>query len=73
MLMLTLPHDHLMFLCECHTCGRRELRGPRSLHMTSLGATATCRACGDEVLVAASRPVAPVVAPVPPPEVLIAA
>ena len=49
-----------MFLCECHSCGRRELRGPRSLVLTPAGATATCRACGDVVVVARTRPLAPV-------------
>jgi hypothetical protein len=54
-----------MFLCECNSCGRRELRGPRSLVLTPLGATATCRSCGAQVLVAAARPVVPATAPAP--------
>lgn len=57
-----------MFLCECHSCGRRELRGPRSLAITPLGAVATCRACGEEVLVAARRPVGTPAAATPPPQ-----
>jgi hypothetical protein len=59
--MLLSAHDAGMFLCECPSCGRRELRGPRSLVLTATAATATCRACGTEVLVAGT--VAPVAAP----------
>jgi hypothetical protein len=62
-----------MFLCECDSCGRRELRGPRSLVITPFGATATCRACGHDVLVAAARPVAPPAVPAEQPAVLTAA
>ena len=57
-----------MFLCECHSCGRRELRGPRSLVLSATGLTATCRACGTEVLIAATRP-----AEAPPAQILTAA
>jgi hypothetical protein len=36
-----------MFLLHCEHCGRRELRGPRSLSTTDIGEfVATCRSCG---------------------------
>lgn len=58
-LMLREPHSGGMFLCECHSCGRRELRGPRSLVLTPAGATASCRACGSVVVVARTRALEP--------------
>jgi hypothetical protein len=53
-----------MFLLHCAHCGRRELRGPRSLTTTDAGEfVAACRACGHEQHVAGGRPaVAPIVA-----------
>lgn len=57
-----------MFLCDCHHCGRRELRGPRSLTTNLDGAfVATCRACGTDLVVAGARPAAPARAPQPVP------
>lgn len=36
-----------MFLHHCSSCGRRELRGPRSLFTDATGAfVAACRSCG---------------------------
>lgn len=58
--MLSEPDDAGMFVCDCPTCGRRELRGPRSLHPVSTPAgvrwTASCRGCGAVVDVLAGRP-----------------
>lgn len=49
-----------MTLCDCPRCGRRELRGPRSLHPvpTRRGQVlaVTCRGCG-AVLRAGTREV----------------
>jgi hypothetical protein len=45
-----------MFLCECHHCGRRELRGPRSLFTQDGTFATTCRACGTVVPVASAQP-----------------
>lgn len=48
-----------MFVCECPHCGRRELRGARSLHPLPAGDgidwVAHCRACGQAVTIAESR------------------
>lgn len=42
-----------MFVCDCPTCGRRELRGPRSLYTvptpTGPAFAARCRGCGADV------------------------
>jgi hypothetical protein len=42
-----------MFRCDCPSCGRRELRGPRSLFTVSTPAgrafAARCRGCGADV------------------------
>jgi hypothetical protein len=53
--VLLLPHSHNepMTLSDCPVCGRRELRGARSVHAVStpggdLLAT-TCRGCGSEL------------------------
>lgn len=50
MLLLPEAHDDGMILSDCPTCGRRELRGLRSVHAhhTSRGAAlaVTCTACG---------------------------
>ena len=66
-----------MFVCDCPTCGRRELRGPRSLHAVPVegGAVdwvAMCRACGTTVTVVEGRrrdlaPPAPAPTPIPEP------
>ena len=52
-----------MTLCDCPSCGRRELRGLRSLHSvpTNRGyvLALTCRRCGAEVSAATSRLVRP--------------
>lgn len=48
-----------MFLCECHHCGRRELRGPRSLATVDGAFVATCRRCGQTVAVAGARVLRP--------------
>jgi hypothetical protein len=53
-----------MFLAICKTCGRRELRGPRSivaLVNTAHGAELhfTCRACGAHGAVGAGADVVP--------------
>jgi hypothetical protein len=46
-----------MFLLHCDHCGRRELRGPRSLTTTEAGEfVAACRACGHVQHVAGGRP-----------------
>jgi hypothetical protein len=46
-----------MFLLHCDHCGRRELRGPRSLSTDHDGAfVATCRVCGTTSVVAGRRP-----------------
>jgi hypothetical protein len=50
-----------MFLLHCDHCGRRELRGPRSLRTDVHGAfVADCRACGTTTTVAGghARPLA---------------
>jgi hypothetical protein len=60
-LMVRPADDHRMFVCDCHHCGRRELRGPRSLRHRPAGWYAHCRACGAENLVAGDR--APVASP----------
>lgn len=44
-----------MFLCDCDHCGRRELRGPRSLTSVDGAFVATCRACGATVTVTGAR------------------
>jgi hypothetical protein len=45
--------DQPMFVSDCHHCGRRELRGPRSLrHDDATGWWTECRACGGHVHVA---------------------
>lgn len=54
-----------MFLCDCHRCGRRELRGPRSLFPLDGGFAATCRRCGSTVAVAGTRVARPAAAPAP--------
>jgi len=55
-----------MFLLHCDHCGRRELRGPRSLSTNEHGAfVATCRICGTTSVVAGRR--APLSAPAPAP------
>ena len=52
-----------MFLHHCDHCGRRELRGPRSLFTDDSGAfVAACRICGTVSPVLQPRP-APVEAP----------
>ena len=42
-----------MFICDCPICGRRELRGPRSLYTvptaTGDAFAARCRGCGADV------------------------
>jgi C4-type Zn-finger protein len=52
-----------MTLCDCPSCGRRELRGLRSLHSvpTARGhvLALTCRRCGAEVSAATNRLVRP--------------
>ena len=45
-----------MFLLHCEHCGRRELRGPRSLRTDAHGAfVATCRVCGTTAVVAGAH------------------
>ena len=48
-----------MILCDCPRCGRRELRGPRSLHTvpTARGEVLamTCRRCGSVLSAAHSE------------------
>jgi C4-type Zn-finger protein len=49
-----------MFVCDCPACGRRELRGPRSLHPFPVAGGAVdwitqCRACGTSVTVVEGR------------------
>ena len=48
-----------MFLAHCAVCGRRELRGDRSIHSftTPRGdvLAATCRGCGSELSVASNQ------------------
>jgi C4-type Zn-finger protein len=48
-----------MTLCDCPSCGRRELRGLRSLHSipTTRGhvLALTCRRCGAEVSAATNH------------------
>ncbi|MDP1804004.1 MAG: hypothetical protein Q8K72_02450 [Acidimicrobiales bacterium] len=48
-----------MILCDCPRCGRRELRGPRSIHPypTARGdvLAVACRQCGAEVAAASRR------------------
>jgi hypothetical protein len=57
-----------MFLLHCDHCGRRELRGPRSLHTDPTGAfVAECRACGRTSAIAGRRAVEPSVTPAPSP------
>lgn len=57
-----------MFLCDCHHCGRRELRGPRSLTTSPDGRfVAACRGCGATVAVAGARPGTPATNPPPAP------
>lgn len=56
-----------MFLHHCHHCGRRELRGPRSLSTDEHGTfVAACRACGAVSPVLGDRP-APTAPAVPTP------
>ena len=48
-----------MFLHHCDHCGRRELRGPRSLFTDHAGTfVATCRMCGTVSPVLQPRPAA---------------
>ena len=53
MLLLSAPDNGSMFICDCPICGRRELRGPRSLYTvptaTGDAFAARCRACGADV------------------------
>lgn len=48
-----------MHLIDCLHCGRRELRGARSLHTVATARgdviATTCRGCGAEVAAASSR------------------
>jgi hypothetical protein len=48
-----------MFLSDCPACGRRELRGDRSLHPveTARGAVlaSRCRGCGAQLAAASNR------------------
>ena len=48
-----------MTLCDCPCCGRRELRGARSLHAFSTPRgdvlALTCRRCGSVVTASSSR------------------
>ena len=45
-----------MFLLHCDHCGRRELRGPRSLSTDPHGAfVATCRQCGTTSVIAGAH------------------
>jgi hypothetical protein len=56
-----------MFLLHCDHCGRRELRGPRSLSTDEHGAfAATCRMCGTTNVVAGGHRV-PLTPPAPTP------
>jgi hypothetical protein len=56
-----------MFLHHCDHCGRRELRGPRSLFTDEAGNfVAACRNCGTVSPVLATRP-APAVEAAPAP------
>jgi hypothetical protein len=62
-----------MFLHHCNHCGRRELRGPRSLFTDDAGTfVAACRICGTvsplldpAPATPATTPAAPLVAAVP--------
>ena len=53
MLLLSDDHNEAMHLTDCPRCGRRELRGVRSLHTvrTRRGDlfASTCRGCGAEL------------------------
>jgi len=48
-----------MFLALCAVCGRRELRGDRSIHSVTTPRgdvlAATCRGCGAELSVASNQ------------------
>lgn len=48
-----------MHLSDCPRCGRRELRGARSLHTVSTRrgtvVASSCRGCGTELSVATNR------------------
>ena len=60
-----------MFLHHCDHCGRRELRGPRSLFTDDSGTfVAACRICGTVSPVLKPRP-APAVAPTALPTVVV--
>lgn len=52
-----------MHLSDCPHCGRRELRGARSLHSVTTGRgnvlAASCRGCGAELSVATNRVLRP--------------
>ena len=57
-LLLRMPHDEAMTLSDCPVCGRRELRGTRSLHTVATRRgdvlATTCRGCGAELSAASS-------------------
>ncbi|MGH9274127.1 MAG: hypothetical protein ACRDZU_05705 [Acidimicrobiales bacterium] len=52
-----------MHLSDCPRCGRRELRGARSLHTVTTGRgnvfASTCRGCGAELSASTSRVLRP--------------
>ena len=66
MLLLRARHHSGMTLSDCPSCGRRELRGARSIHALATGRGAvlvtTCRGCGAELAVGSSRVVRPAAA-----------
>jgi hypothetical protein len=58
-LLLRIRHYQPMTLSDCPVCGRRELRGARSVHALrtpggDLLAT-TCRGCGSELAAGSNR------------------
>jgi hypothetical protein len=63
-----------MFLHHCNHCGRRELRGPRSLFTDDAGAfVAACRICGTVSAILEAAPVAPATTPAAPAATVVAA
>lgn len=59
MLIAEAGHNRDMHLTDCPHCGRRELRGARSLHTVTTARgnvfATSCRGCGAELSVATNR------------------
>jgi hypothetical protein len=53
--MLTRTDDLPMFICDCPSCGRRELRSARWLRPLGRSWVAPCRTCGAAVYVVDRR------------------